>query len=203
MRALSIILLLALAATAVPAAAQECADTVTIDSVAYRVPPPWCGKRLDDSQIADPDKLVRIPQEFTYQDWNIYVTPETRDAFVSMAKAAKKDGIRLKVDSGYRSAGLQTRLIKRRLHKGERFDKIAAMVAPPGYSEHETGTAVDLVPSEARFAHTDAYAWLRENAAKYGFRETYPEGKEDGVYWESWHWRYIGTDSLSDASSGE
>ena len=200
---LFLVLLVASLAFPPVAVAGECADTVMIDSVAYQVPPPWCGNRIDTAQIADPATLVRIPQEFTYQDWNIYVNRETRDAFVAMARAAKKDGILLKVDSGFRSAGLQSRLIKRRLAKGEQFARVAAMVAPPGYSEHETGSALDLVPSEARFAHTEAYGWLKANASKFGFRETYPEGKEDGVMWESWHWRFVGSDSVTATSSDE
>ncbi|HEX2897887.1 MAG TPA: D-alanyl-D-alanine carboxypeptidase family protein, partial [candidate division Zixibacteria bacterium] len=69
--------------------------------------------------------------------------------------------------------------------------KLITFVAPPGYSEHHTGRAVDFVPSEARFAYSKIYKWLKNNAAEFGFFETFPEDTTGLVPWESWHWVYI------------
>lgn len=171
----------------------ECSETITIDSVEYRVPAEWCGQRLDSSQIADPAKLVKLPAELSFEDYSIYVLPETRDAFVLMAAAAKKDSVDLIADSGFRSAGYQRRIISRRLAEGEKPDKVLSMVAPPGYSQHESGFALDLVPSEARFAKSEAYRWLKSHASKFGFFETYPDSAGRKHPWEPWHWAYRAT----------
>ncbi len=168
----------------------ECEETVVIDSTVYRVPPRWCGHKLDSADIADRNRLVRLPQELCYENYRIYVLPETREALLKMAAAARKEGIMLIIDSGFRSAAYQRRIIERRLAEGESFEKIVRFVAPPGYSEHETGRAVDFVPSEALFAKTPAYQWLKKNAAAFHFYETYPESGNSLKPWEASHWCY-------------
>ena len=76
-------------------------------------------------------------------------------------------------------------------------DKIAAR---PGYSEHQTGLALDIFcttnSSTKTFAESEAYRWLLDNSYKYGFILRYPEGKENitGYAFESWHYRYVGKD---------
>ena len=173
----------------------ETDNTIVIDSVEYKIPANWEGKEIDSSLIADPEKLVQLPQENTFEDYRIYLNKEARDAFVIMAEAAKSDSVTLIVDSGYRSANFQIRIIKRRMEQGDSFERVMKFVAPPGYSQHETGRAVDLVPSEVRFAKTKTYEWLQENAGKFGFAETYPEDIEPKSRWEPWHWYYTGDDN--------
>jgi D-alanyl-D-alanine carboxypeptidase len=190
-RVLSYLALAGLCLTAGCARADDCVETIMIDSVEYRLSEQWCGTKLDSAEIAQPGTLVQLPQANTFEDYRIYVTRATRDAFVAMATAAKKDSVQLIADSGFRSPGFQQRIIKRRLEAGETFERIISMVAPPGYSQHHTGRALDLVPSEARFAHTPAYAWLTAHAARFGFHETYPDSP-DGLHpWEAWHWVYV------------
>jgi D-alanyl-D-alanine carboxypeptidase len=180
----------------------KCTDTVVIDSVAYRVTDLWCDKLIDTASLAKPEDLVPLPQELTFEDYRIYVTPETRDAFVRMARAAEADSIRLTADSGYRSPAYQRRIFKQRMAAGDSFETVLNSVAPPGYSEHHTGRALDLCPSEARFAFTPAYEWLRENAARFGFRETLPEDPAAPLTWESWHWTYLGDPAPDAVKSG-
>lgn len=168
--------------------ARECRETVVIDSTEYRVPPRWCGHKLDSADIALPENLVRVPERLCFENYRIYVLPSTRDALVKMADAARADGVKLLVDSGFRSAAFQRRIIKRRLAEGKKFEEIVRFVAPPGYSEHETGRAVDFVPSEASFAKTDTYRWLKKHAGEFGFVETYPEKDNENAPWESSHW---------------
>ncbi len=172
------------------ALAGDPAETVVIDSIEYQVSEFWCGQLLDSSEIALPIDLVQLPQELTYEEYRIYVLPQARDALVVMAEAALKDSIELIADSGYRSLSYQRLIVKNRLAAGDSFEEIQTSVAPPGYSEHHTGRALDLCPSEARFAFTDTYCWLTEHAAEYGFYETLPENPAAPLTWESWHWTW-------------
>ena len=170
--------------------AGECKDTVIIDSVSYPVGEQWCCKKIDLTQIADPMKLVRLPEDLCFQDYKIYVKKECREALIKMAKAAAKDSVFFVVKSGYRSDGYQKGLIKRRIQKLGNIKDVFKMVAPPGYSEHVTGSALDLASNTGMFYQSNAYRWLVKNAAKYGFYETYPKNNGNGVHWEPWHWIY-------------
>jgi D-alanyl-D-alanine carboxypeptidase len=166
----------------------NCEETFEIGGKEYPVSERWCGKKLDKLQLADAKKLVKLPWDISFDSSKIYVTKETKQALLKMADAARKSGVELLIDSGFRSIWYQKLIIQRRLEKGEQFEKLITFVAPPGYSEHHTGRAVDFVPSEARFVYTDAYKWLKEHAAEFGFYETWPEDTTGKIPWESWHW---------------
>lgn len=97
----------------------------------------------------------------------------TATAFRAMAKAARKDGVDLRIRSGFRSFAKQTALYKK-YRRGE-----GNLAARPGYSNHESGRALDIY-----IVDYDAYEWLEHHAAKYGFHRTVPG--------EPWHWEYLG-----------
>jgi len=168
----------------------DCHETVLIDSVEYSVGERWCGKMIDSARLAETDRLVRVPDEYCFEDYGIYVDSAARDAFVLMADTAKCDSIFLILDSGYRSARYQEKIILGRMAEGEKFADITRYVAPPGYSEHETGCTMDMVPSDASFVMTPAYKWLQENADRFGFIESSPEDSTGLMPWEPWHWSY-------------
>jgi len=170
--------------------AEDCHETVVIDSVEYSVGERWCGKMIDSARLADTDRLVRVPGEYCFDDYRIYIDSAARDAFVEMAGTAEADSIFLILDSGYRSARYQARIITSRMAEGETFADIVRYVAPPGYSEHETGCTIDLVPSDPSFARTPAYKWLKENAGRFGFVESSPKDSTGLMPWEPWHWSY-------------
>jgi D-alanyl-D-alanine carboxypeptidase len=72
--------------------------------------------------------------------------------------------------------------------------------APPGYSEHSTGYAVDLGDASRPDLHlnpafdtTAAYRWLAANAHRYHFQLSFPRDNAQGVSYEPWHWRYEGS----------
>lgn len=77
----------------------------------------------------------------------------------------------------------------------------AESVAPPGHSEHSTGYAIDFgarpeagCPDvEPCFAATAVGQWLLRNAPRYGFELSFPKDNRQGVTWEPWHWRWVGT----------
>ena len=112
-----------------------------------------------------------------------------------MIKQAEKDSVFFQVKSGFRSYPYQAQIFARRMNEGESFERVARDVAPPGYSEHMLGTALDLVTDTTPFAFSKAYKWLKANAEKYGFIESYPKDSESGFSWEPWHWRYAGSDA--------
>ncbi len=173
-------------------AERPCNHSVTIDAVTYDVPERWCERYVPPHERAAADTLVALPKDLCDNGSRIYVTRATREAFVRMAEAARKAGIRFRVDSGYRSPAYQKRVIRRRMAEGQTFHQVVRFVAPPGFSPHHPARALDLVPRAARFVHTDAYKWLTRHAADFGFVESYPKPveKSDYDYWESWHWYY-------------
>lgn len=170
--------------------ADDCYETVLIGSVEYSVGERWCGKKIDSTRLADTDSLARVPSEYCFEDYRIYMGREARDAFVLMADSAGTDSVFLILDSGYRSARYQEKIILSRMAEGEKFADIVRYVAPPGYSEHETGCTIDIVPSDPSFARTSAYGWLKENAGRFGFFESSPKDITGLMPWEPWHWSY-------------
>ncbi len=64
-----------------------------------------------------------------------------------------------------------------------------------GTSEHELGLAVDVTADKTLCTNDTVYAWLAENAYRYGFILRYPADKESvtGIACEPWHYRYVGT----------
>jgi zinc D-Ala-D-Ala carboxypeptidase len=118
---------------------------------------------------------------------------EAAFAWQAMQSAAANEGHQLIVQSAYRSVARQCELIEAALKRGETITEILTSLAPPGYSEHHTGRAVDIASQEhpelaESFADTPAYAWLSTHAGQYGFRMSYPKGNADGYVYEPWHW---------------
>ena len=138
------------------------------------------------------------------------------DAFLEMQKAAAADGVTVWMQSGYRSVKYQTGLYERKTkyYTDRGYDTAtakemaAAVVNPPGYSEHNCGLAADLNSPEHTgldegFENTTAFRWLCEHAADYGFILRYPKGAEDKteITYEPWHWRYVGKENAAKISA--
>ena len=131
---------------------------------------------------------------------NIEVHIDMRDSLLSMREEAKKEGIYLVFLSGYRSINLQKEIFYslKSIRKQEASER-ARVSAPPGYSEHSTGFAIDFGDAtqretdfETEFENTKAFRWLIKNAAKFHFKLSF---KKDNKYidYEPWHWRYEGS----------
>ncbi len=166
-------------------------ETVIIDTLRYQVPEPWTGNRQFPTS-RNLDELKQIPREYTHEGSEIYILAEAHPSLLEMLEQARLDGIELKVESAYRSIHYQTRIFIRMLEQGRTFDDIVRYVAPPGYSQHMLGTAMDFYPSNWEFAETGQYRWLQENGATFGFEETYSKNNRYRMPWEAWHWNYIG-----------
>ena len=141
-----------------------------------------------------PDRWVlesRQEQYFLTDAW-----PFLRD----MLRSAERDGIDLRVVSAFRSFDEQSQIKDQFLRQyGTGANQFSA---DQGFSEHQLGTAVDFsIPGmddlTGQFAETNAYRWLRDNAHRYGFILSYPEGNEFYIY-EPWHWRFVGRDLARD-----
>lgn len=128
-------------------------------------------------------------------------------SLTDLIDAAQAEGVNLLVCSGYRNKEDQAVLYEAKIQQGldsglSQEKSVAAagqLVQPAGASEHHTGLAVDIVTEayqllDEGFAETDAYRWLQENAAKYGFVERYTKEKQalTEVSYEPWHYRYVG-----------
>lgn len=124
---------------------------------------------------------------------------EAAKALEEMFQAANNEkGLRLYLNSGYRSEERQTQVYKAEIYNVGEEGK--GFVAKPGHSEHHTGLAADLTCKtvkfklEQEFEETNSGKWLIENSYKYGYILRYPKGKEDetGYEYEPWHYRYVG-----------
>lgn len=147
----------------------------------------------------DPGEMVTLSLDYS-RDGDAKLVQEAADAFVKMADAAKEDGLILKARSAYRSYQDQQSLWDN-YAKSYSKERLYALVAKPGFSEHQTGLALDIMSanSQATFITTKEYAWLKDNCYKYGFIHRYPDGKSDitGYDIESWHYRYVGVEAAT------
>lgn len=138
---------------------------------------------------------VTVPANKT----GILMRAEAVNALKEMFDAASADGVTLLAGSGYRSEAYQ-----RQLYDGyvaqygtARADAISSR---PGYSDHQTGLAIDISDHDGAtflnqsMENTPEGQWLYQHAHEYGFILRYPKGKESitGYSFEPWHYRYVG-----------
>lgn len=121
--------------------------------------------------------------------------PRAFESWQEMKQAAQNDNISILIYSAFRTYARQAELIRHKLAKGLDIETIISVVSPPGFSEHHTGRAIDIVSEELKdleedFEQTKAFAWLCKHAHKYNFIMSYPRNNPDGVIYEPWHWCY-------------
>ena len=138
-------------------------------------------------------KLVPIGPDI-YQREQRLLAPAASD-WRSMVAAAARDGIELQLVSAYRSVRYQEGIVRKKLERGQPIDEILRVSAAPGFSEHHSGRAVDVTTPgcpvlEEAFEDSDAFAWLENNALRFGFHLSYPRGNPHGVAYEPWHWAW-------------
>lgn len=128
------------------------------------------------------------------------LTPVCASRWAQMVSAARDDGITLLIVSGYRSFDYQAGLIRQKLEAGQTIHDILAVNAAPGFSQHHSGNAVDIAspgsrPLTEEFETSAAFAWLDENAERFGFEMPYVRGNRFGFVYEPWHWALADTAS--------
>ncbi len=115
-------------------------------------------------------------------------------AYCGLRDALAEEGVRLDINSAYRTVASQRALAESYRKKyGEAYVK--AYVAVPGYSEHHTGLAIDLY-----LESVDVWAKIHAHLAEFGFILRYPEGKESitGYAYEPWHIRFVGVETATE-----
>lgn len=144
------------------------------------------------------DDLVVLPVKWRFEDEREYqLRREAIDALMEMLEAAQADGVGILVNSAYRSGPYQQGLYERACDEDGPSQRYSA---PPGHSEHQLGTCVDLTDPPGDFAFTEEFGstpqgqWLEANAARFGFKRSYypANTRETGYISEPWHWRYWG-----------
>ena len=215
------------AASAISMPAQSIADSTVSSAENTAAPANALGLTADEARamLADPLMVLvnhtsKMPDDYTFDTKecgsatavNKTLQTVACDAFLSMQKTAAADGVTVWMQSGYRSVKYQTSLYERKtkyyLDKGydnaTAKEKAAAVVNPPGYSEHNCGLAADLNSPEHTgldegFEKTAAFRWLCEHAGDYGFILRYPKDAEDKteIIYEPWHWRYVGVENAA------
>ena len=142
--------------------------------------------------------------------------PKAYDDWRKLEKAAQKANIPLKFNSGYRSVEWQRRYFLQQLsargatipaiargHADRIIESVLEVVAPPGYSRHHTGYAIDLICDDGSgrpFEFTKCFTWLSANnyasAKKFGFIPSYPDKTDkQGPEPEPWEYVWVGTDA--------
>ena len=144
-----------------------------------------------------------VPKDLTtinsnYSSGKKQMTKDAAHAFEEMAKDAKKSGLNIRAVSTYRSYSYQTDLYNKYANSDGK-EKADTYSARAGYSEHQTGLAVDVdntKSSYTQFGNTKEFSWMKDNCYKYGFILRYTKETEfiTGYINEPWHYRYVGKD---------
>ncbi|MFL6565417.1 MAG: D-alanyl-D-alanine carboxypeptidase family protein [Burkholderiales bacterium] len=128
------------------------------------------------------------------------LVPAAAGAWVSLREAARAGGVARAIVSAFRSVERQAEIVRAKLARGLSLEEILSVSAPPGYSEHHTGRAVDVTtervrPLEVEFEQTEAFAWLARRAKRFGFFMSYPRDNRHGYLYEPWHWCFKGSEA--------
>lgn len=178
---------------------------------------PWHYQALPTSAIPY-EWLNPVFRDFLRnENENEYMQSEALQALLNMLDDAQKQGVELFIHSANRPYQIQCSVFTKKVRaemkeKGLSLDEAITSVntrsAFPGQSEHQLGTAVDLVTNipglgyklENEMEQTPAFRWLERNAARYGFVLSFPKAAgtpitqaspQTGYIYEPWHWRYI------------
>ena len=177
------------------------------------------------AMLADPLMILvnhtnKMPENYTFETAecgsktavNKTLQTVACNAFLELQKAAAAENVTVWMQSGYRSVSYQTNLYEKKTnyYKQQGYDDAkakemaAAVVNPPGYSEHNCGLAADLNSPEHTgldegFENTAAFRWLCQHAGEYGFILRYHKGAEEKteITYEPWHWRYVGVENAA------
>lgn len=146
-----------------------------------------------------PSELVEIGEDYVFEEssGNFLFHAEAWPFLKRLLDDARSNGVELLVLSAYRSFGTQASLKSeyKVLYGAGTANQFSA---DQGYSEHQLGTSLDLTTpglgaSLSKFSSNEAFEWLKDNAHKYGFVLSYPEGNAYYKF-EPWHWRFVGVD---------
>jgi len=194
-------------------AAADQAKTATA-STAATIDSTTCNTATTHNDPASVDVLVNkkhciqpvsfAPADRTYiRGTSFQLSAKAAPSVEAMMNAAAAAGQALAVTSSYRSYATQVTTYNYWVSISGK-DGADTYSARPGYSEHQTGLALDVQTADGRslsnFAGTSQYQWLQAHAHEYGFIQRYVAGYESvtGYSAEEWHYRYVGVDVATD-----
>jgi D-alanyl-D-alanine carboxypeptidase len=133
------------------------------------------------------------------------LAPDASLALLKLIYTARNDGVWIVPVSGFRNISDQEKLFDAQIQRRGSPEAAAKLSAPPGYSEHHTGYAIDVTDGRFpkqdityNFATTDAFKWLTIYAKEFGFEMSFPENNSQGVSYEPWHWRFVGSNEAKE-----
>jgi D-alanyl-D-alanine carboxypeptidase len=174
---------------------QPYADRLTCLHAELGIPADYAATRGIAPQ---PQARLLTPLGLDCQGRDQFAAPEAAAAWQTMQAAALNDLVALHLVSAFRGVDYQAGIIRRKLAQGQSIDAILMVSAAPGFSEHHTGRAFDLTTNdspmlEESFESTDAFRWLAQHAARYGFAMTMGRQNPAGFIYEPWHWVFSPT----------
>lgn len=142
-----------------------------------------------------PNNLVTIESKYGVSQ---SLESTVYEAYKRLWEDANKEGLSFYINSPYRSYNTQSALYQRYANQ-DGYVNADTYSARAGYSEHQTGLAFDVTSKTTNFStfeNSKEFAWMQENAHKYGFILRYPKNKTHitGYIYEPWHYRYVGVD---------
>lgn len=160
------------------------------------------------------NKEHKLPEDYevnlvTLEDGVNRAAREAYEPLCDMLRAGRKEGLVFEICSAYRSVKRQQELFDEDMDALMRagysysraYEEVSKETMPPGYSEHSTGLAFDIVAYDYQMLDegqeaTEENQWLQEHCAEYGFILRYPKDKEEvtQISYESWHFRYVGVE---------
>lgn len=175
----------------------------------YYLQKPYINSKIDP--ISEINTLILVNSENAFPDninLNLVIFQNKKVAdiiyndLVNMYNNALDDNITLKINNAYRSKDEQTQIFENKMNdyenegytKEKAYEQTKLTVQVPGYSEHETGLAIDFSEEGHYDENEKMWEWLKNNAYKYGFILRYPEDKYEitKIDYEPWHYRYVG-----------
>lgn len=162
----------------------------------------------------EPLDLKYLPTLTTINGSNNKVDKRIINELNNMLSDGKKEGVKLYIQSAYRSANEQKSLYNNKINellpvfsnnKTTATIEASKIVAPPGTSEHQYGMSIDIVEKAVSSLvpeveeKTPSFQWLYNNCSKYGFILRYPKDKTEitGIMYEPWHFRYVGVENAT------
>lgn len=170
----------------------------------------WMNTSFREPLLVNKDNRIPAdyaPMLFLLPDGEHQAAKDAYQPLCDMLEAGEAEGLHFVVCSAYRDTKRQQELfdedLEALMQEGysykQAYEEVAKQTMPPGYSEHSTGLAFDIVALDYQMLdegqeETEENKWLLEHCAQYGFILRYPKDKEEitGISHESWHFRYVG-----------
>ena len=168
----------------------DCPDRVKAILATLHIPLESIAAR---SLVFHPEAIDLVVAETGDNGKEHLLVPPAASAWRAMKMAAFADGLVISIVSAFRTIERQAEIVRAKMQKGLSLESILCVSAPPGYSEHHSGRAIDVTtdgvrPLEQEFEHTKAYRWLSTNADRFGFVLSFPPNNRYGYAYEPWHW---------------